>query len=144
MHKSIEKVLRVFLNILAIYLILDGAIHLLNIRLQSVANIWPASAFSYAILLNAIYASFVFLTALLILVAQANLNKYKNLVLTSSIWTIFHGSLLIYLSLTQNFANNFSNFPSLSVWLPFYNQYLLVEAILSFVYTGLVFIWIKK
>lgn len=142
MHK-IEKVLKVFLNVLAVYLILDGGVHLLNIRLQSVANIWLPSALSYATLLNAIYASFVFLTAGLMLGVQNSLNKYKNLIFISSFWAIFHGLLLIYLTSTQNFMHNFSGNPSLYVWMPFYNQYLLIEAVLSFVYAILVFIWIK-
>lgn len=144
MHKNFEKILRVFLNILAVYLILDGIIHLFNIRLQSVADVWPKSALSYAALLDMIYASFVFLAALLLLVVQKSLKKYQNLILASSIWAIFHGLLLIYLSFTQNFTDNFSNFPSLYIWMPFYDQYLLVEASLAFIYAILVFIWIKK
>lgn len=144
MHINLEKILRVSLNLLAVYLILDGAIHLLNIRLQSVANIWPSSALSYATLLNAIYASFVFLAVALILVAQTDLKKNKGLILASGIWAVFHGLLIIYLSSSQNFMNNFSNSPSLYVWMPFYNHYLFFEAFLSFVYAGLVFIWIKN
>ena len=144
MHKNFEKIFRVFLNVMAVYLILDGAIHLFNIRLQSVLNIWPKSALSYATLLDMIYASFVFLVAALLLIAQRSLKKYQSLILASSIWAIFHGFLLIYLSLSQNFTGNFSNFPSLFVWMPFYNQYLLAEAFLAFIYAILVFIWIKK
>lgn len=140
MHKKIEKTLRIFLTFLAIYLILDGGIHLFNIRLQSVTNIWPLSALSYASFINALYASFVFLTAGLVLTAQASLKKYKSLILVSGFWAIFHGLLLIYLSLTQNFP---LNLPSLYVWLPFYNLYLVAEALLSFIYATLVFIWIK-
>lgn len=144
MHINLEKILRVLLNILAVYLLVDGTIHLLNIRLQSVANIWPASSLSYATLLNAIYASFVYLAAVLIVVAQTALKKYKSLILASGIWSVFHGLLLIYLSSSQNFVNNFSNSPSLNMWMPFYNQYLLFEAVLSLVYAGLTFIWIKN
>ncbi len=135
--------MRIFLTILAMYLIGDGAIHLLNIRLGSVINIWPVSAVSYAVLLDSIYASFVFLIAALILVAQADLKKYKSLILVSGIWAIFHGTLLLYLNSTQNFGNDFFNHPSLLVWIPFYNQYLFFEALLSFVYAVVVFIWNK-
>lgn len=144
MHKKAEKILRLFLIVLAIYLIGDGIIHLLNIRLQSVTNVWVISALSYATLMNAIYASFVLLAAILVLVAQSALKKNQSLILASSIWAIFHGLLLIYLSSTQNFVNDFSNLPSLYVWIPFYNQYLLVEAFLSFIYAVIVFIWIKN
>lgn len=135
--------MRIFLTVLAMYLIGDGAIHLLNIRLGSVINVWPVSAVSYAILLDSIYASFVFLAAALILVAQTDLKKYESLILVSGIWSILHGILLLYLNSTQHFAHDFFNYPSLLVWMPFYNQYLLFEALLSFVYAIVVFIWNK-
>lgn len=144
MHKIVERLLRILLNFLVVYLILDGVIHLLNIRLQSVANIWPASAISYATLLDFIYASFVFLAAMLLLVAQKSLTKYKSLIFISSIWAVFHGLLLVRLSFTQDFMNKFAGLPSLYVWMPFYDQYLIIEAFLAFVYAALVFIWLKN
>ena len=63
MSKNLEQAIKLFSNLLATYLVVDGLLHLLSIRLQSVISIWPVSAISYAILLNSIYASFVFLTA---------------------------------------------------------------------------------
>lgn len=141
---NIEKLLRGYINLLGIYLIIDGAIHLFNIRLQSVVNVWPQSALSYATLLNVIYASFVFLAATLVFVAQKDLKKYKTLIMISAIWAFIHGLLLIFLSLTQNFSANFLILSSLSVWIPFYDQYLLLESFLAFVYVVLVFIWIKN
>lgn len=141
---QMQRLIRLILFFLALYLIGDGVIHLFNIRLNSVVGIWSNSAISYATLLNAIYASFVFLAAILILVVQFSLKKYKNLILASSIWALFHGLLLIYLTSTQNFLSNFSNLPSLYFWMPFYNQYLLFEAFLSFAYAILIFIWSKK
>lgn len=144
MHINLEKTLRRLLIVLAIYLIGDGIVHLSNTRLLSVIKTWPASALAYARLLDAMYASFVFLAALLMLIAQRSLKKYQTLIIASSIWAIFHGFLLIYLSSTQNFTDNFSGSPSLYVWIPFYNQYLLVEASLAFIYAILVFIWIKN
>lgn len=141
---KVEKIFRVFLIFLAVYLVGDGAIHLLNIRLQSVQNIWPQSALSYAVLLNAIYASFVFLAAILVLVVQKDLKKYKPLILSSGIWSLFHGLLLAHLILSQNFMESFSNYSSLYVWIPFYNQYLLFEAFLAFVYAILAFLYFKS
>lgn len=141
---KVEKFLRLFLVFLAVYLLFDGAIHLLNIRLQSVEHIWPQSALSYATLLNLIYASFVFLASILILFAQRDLKKYKTMIYASAFWAVFHGSLLIYLSLSQNFSHNFSNLSSLRVWLPFYDLYLLFEGVLACFYALFVFYWIKK
>lgn len=138
-----EKVLRFFLIFLAIYLLFDGGLHLLNIRLQSVEQLWPKSAFAYATLLNIIYASFVFLVSFLILSAQRDLKKYKSIILTSAFWALIHGSLLAYLSIAQDFRSYFVNLPSLYVWLPFYNQYLLFESILAYFFSLLVFLWMK-
>lgn len=139
-----DKILKFFLNFLAIYLIGDGAIHLFNIRLQSVGNIWPQSALSYAVLLNSIYASFVFLVAILAFTAQKDLKKYKNLIFASSFWAIFHGLLLIYLITSYNFLNSFQAYASLYLGMSFYNQYLLFEAILAFFYASLVWTWVKS
>lgn len=139
-----KKFIRAFLIALGIYLMADGVIHLLNLRLQSVTNIWPASALSYAKLLNLIYASFVFLASILVLVAQNNLKKYQTLIFSSAVWALFHGSLLIFLSLSEDFKNSFLNLPSLLVWISFYNQYLSVEAILAFLYALIIFVWIKE
>ncbi len=133
-----QKLLRFFLNFVAIYLILDGLIHLTSIRLQSVINVWPNSAIAYATLLDTIYASFVFLVALLIFVAQNDLKKYKKLILASAIWAFMYGFLLAFLVLNKDFTEDFSTFPSLHVWFPFYNHYLLFEASLAFVYGILV------
>jgi uncharacterized membrane protein YozB (DUF420 family) len=144
MYKIPDKQLRFFIIVLGIYLIGDGLIHLLNIKLGSVKGIWPQSAFSYAILLNSIYASFVFLVSSLILIAQKDLKKYKSLILVSSVWSVFHGGLLIYLSVTQNFMVSFYNLPSLYVWMSFYDKYLIFEALLAFAYALLVFLWIKN
>ena len=138
-----QNLLRFFLIFLALYLTSDGTIHLLNIRLISVTNIWPKSAISYATLLNAIYASFVFLAAILVFAAQKDLKKYKNLVFASVIWALIHGFLLTILSISQNFNQQFQAAPSLQVWFPFYNQYLLFEAILAFAYAAVGLLWLK-
>lgn len=138
-----QNLLRFFLIFAAIYLIVDGIIHFLNIRLSSVLGIWPKSAIVYATLLNTIYASFVFLVAILILAAQKDLQKNKTLIFYSAIWALFHGFLLVNLALTQNFNTDLSDFPSLLVYLPFYNQYLLFEALLAFSYGILVYLWFK-
>lgn len=138
-----ENLLRFFLNLGAIYLILDGAIHLINLKLASVMNIWPPSAISYATLMDTIYASFVFLVALLIFIVQKDLKKYKALIFISAIWALIHGFLLIFLSINWNFTKEWLRLPSLYVWLPFYKQYLLFESALAFVYSILVFLWLK-
>ncbi len=141
--RGIGNILRIFIILLAVYLIGDGLIHLFNIRLLSVAGVWPRSAISFGILMDGIYASFVFLAAILVFAVQRDLKKYKTLVIASSIWAILHGVLLIFLTTTNDFLASFQSLPSLYVWMPFYNQYLLFEAFLAFLYALLVFIWVK-
>lgn len=136
-----QKLLRPFLIFVAIYLIVDGLIHLFNIRLSQVWDVWPKSALSYATLLNLSYASFVFLAAGLLLIAQKDVKKYKAFLKVSAFWAFMHGGLLVYLSLTQDFAKNLSGIPSLYVWIPFYDQYLLFEAFLAFSYACVIFIY---
>ncbi len=138
-----QKLLRIYLNFGAVYLIFDGLIYLFNIRLASVVNVWPTSALSYARLLDTVYASFVFLAAILIFIAQRDLEKYKNLIFCSAIWAFFHGFLLVSFSLTKTFNNDLSLLPSLHIWIPFYSQFLLFEAALLFVYIVLVILWFK-
>ncbi len=139
----IQKLLRIFLNFGAVYLIFNGLVYLFNIRLASVENVWPISAIYYARLLDAIYASFVFLAAVLIFIAQKDLKKYKDLIFYSTIWAFFHGVLLIFLSLTQNFTKDSPSLPSLYIWIPFYSQFLLFEVLLLFIYIVLVVLWFK-
>lgn len=140
---KIERILRIFIIFLGIYLIFDGSIFLFNIKLQSVSKVWPASALSYATVVDSLCATFIYLAAALAFIVQKDLKKYKSIISISSIWTFFQGLLLIYLNSAQNLISNFSNLPSLSVWMPFYQQYLLFEAFLCFIYTGLVLIWLK-
>lgn len=139
-----EKTVRGFLIFGAFYLIFDGIIHFFNLRLFSTKYIWPDSAFSYATLLNMVYASFVFLTAAFVLIFQSDLKKYKNFIVVSALWAFFHAGLLIFLSIGQNLTMKAEGLPSLYVWSPFYNQYLLGEAGLLFIYASLVLIWIKR
>ncbi len=138
-----QKLLRIFLNLGAVFLIFNGLIYLFNIRLTSVINVWPQSAISYARLLDTVYASFVFLAAILIFIAQQDLEKYKKLIFYSTFWAFFHGLLLVNLSLTQNFTKDLTALPSLQVWFPFYSQFLLFEALLLFVYIVLVILWFR-
>lgn len=143
MHKRLEKVLKVLLIFGGCYFIFDGLLHFLGIKLQSVQS-WPESAIEYANLINIIYASFIFLAAIFIFVIQKDIQKYKNLIVLSSIWALFHGLLLIFLVWSNDYQHIFQNYPSLLVWLPVYREYLTINAILLFVYSVVVYFWSKK
>lgn len=139
-----EKMVRGFLIFGVFYLIFDGLLHFFNIRLFSVQDIWPQSAFSYATLLNMVYASFVFLAAGFAFLMQKDIKKYKNLIVLSAFWAFFHAILLIYLSITSNLIFSAKELPSLLVWSQFYNQYLLFESALLIAYSLVIFYWMKK
>lgn len=127
---SLGRLLRGFLLFGSIYLAVDGLVHITGIRLFDVRRLWAQDALSYAALLNHIYASFVFLAAAIAFEIQRDVKKYRNLIRISGIWALLQGLLLFYLSFNFDFALAFNFSPSLAVWLPFYNYYLWVEAML--------------
>lgn len=139
-----EKLLRGFLIFGGCYFIFDGLLHISGIKLLSVVGIWPWSATAYAHILNYLYASFIFLTAAFAFVVQKDLSKYRLLIIVSGIWACFHGLVLLFLVLTQNYQEIFQNLPSLLVWLPFYRGYLAFNAALLFIYSGTVYYWMKN
>lgn len=143
MHKNIQKILRGILIFGFFYLIFDTVLYFSNIRLSNVFSVWPESAVSYATLVNKAFGSFTFLTALIVFELQRNLSKYRNLVMLVAVWAFLHGVILLYLSLSNDYLKIFANSPSLYVWFPFYDQYLILEAVLLFVFSLVVFIWVK-
>ena len=140
MHISLEKFLKSFLIFGGIYFIFDGLLHLLGIKLTSV-NDWPQSAKVYASLINILYASFIFLVAVIIFIIQKDLQKYKNIVLLSAIWALFHGVTLLYLVWNNDYQQVFKNYDSLLVWLPVYREYLTLNSVLLFAYSITVYFW---
>lgn len=138
----IEKILRFFLIFGGGYFLFDALLHFLGIKLSSVVGVWPESSISYGSLINYIYASFVILAALIAFILANNLKKYKSIIGFSAIWALFHAALLLFLVLTQNYQQIFKDLPSLLVWLPFYREYLALNAIVLLTYSGVVYIWL--
>lgn len=143
MPKLVEKVLRGFLICAGMYFIFDGLLHFSGLKLASVNSVWPQSATSYAQLLNYIYASFICLAGAIALFIQRDLKRYKGLIILTGIWAVIHGLILLFLVSNQNYQQIFQNLPSLLVWLPFYKEYLIVNAVLLFGYSGVVYFWSK-
>lgn len=138
-----EKLLKGFLIFGGAYLIFDALLHLSNIKLSTVSN-WPFSATAYGNLINYIYASFVLLAGGFSFIIQNDLKKYKQLVLFSALWAIFHGIILLFLVWSNNYQQIFQSSPSLLVWLPFYREYLTFNALLLFIYSAVVHFWQKS
>lgn len=143
MHKKWEWIIRGLLIFGGCYLIFDGLLHLLGIKLSSVKD-WSEPAIAYASLINMLYGSFAFLAALFSFIIQKDLKKYKSLAVASSIWATFHGVLLLFLIWTNNYQIIFQNSPSLLVWLPIYREYLTINAVLLFTYSISVYFWQKS
>lgn len=141
-----EKILRIYLQITSLYLLGDGLVHVFDIKLINVLD-WPQAPLVYSRFIGHLYGLFASLAALLGVEASRNLKKYKNFLYIVSVWLLVYGVHLIYISLTTDFQSLFKNTPSIFVWIPFYNAYLIFEALLCFIFAILVFLWrrsIKK
>ena len=143
MGKSTEKLLRLCLILWCFYLLFEATLYFFSFRLGDIQDVWPTSAIVYSRLLEKILGSLFVLIAVMTYFVQKDLNKYKTFIKVSAIWSLFHGSLLIFLGLTQNYVATFLKYPSLYVWFPFYNQYVILEGIVLIGYSVLVYLWLK-
>lgn len=139
----IEKLLKWFLVIAGFYMILDGLIHIFDIKLIEVSA-WPQSAFIYSKFIGNLYGEFVIFVGILAMEVSRNLEKYRNLLYLAAFWSLLYSAVLLYNALTIDFVNVFSQTPSLYVWMPFYNFYLFFEGGLLLLAAVLIFIWHKK
>lgn len=130
--------------ILAVYLLFESVLYFSDVRLISVKGIWPASAISYSSLINKVLGSAFLLIAIVAVEVGRNLNKYKTFLKLSGWWAVFHGGVLIFLSLTNNYSALFSMLPSLQVFFPYYNQFLILEGLVSICYGLAVYLWMKN
>lgn len=140
---NIRNFLKWYLFFASIYLISDGLIHVFDVKLIDAA-FWPAPALIYAKFIGNLYGGFAILAGLLGIEASRNLEKYTHLLYIAAIWSLTYGGYLFYSSLTINFVSIFSDSPSIYLWMPFYNYYLLFEAGLLFILSTLVFLWSKE
>lgn len=144
MHINLSKILKLVLIFWSVYAFFEASLYISNIRLMDVSIVWSSQALTYAKLMGPILGSTFLLISIVAFKASKNLEKYKDFIKISGIWAIFHGGLLIYLALIQDNAGIFSPNPSLFAWIPFYNQYLVLEGVMLFLYSLLIFLWVKK
>lgn len=143
MRRKVQFVLKVMLLFGAIYLFIDGLIHFFDIKLLDIGNSWPASALVYAHLLDKVAGVFIFFMAAAAFIFYRNLNKYRELIYLSAGLALFLGLTFIYLGISIDYANAFLGASSLSFWLPFYGQYLILEAAVLLFYSIVVFMWFR-
>lgn len=140
---KIQNILKWYLLFSSIYLLGDGLVHVFDIKLISVLS-WPEAPLVYSKYIGHLFGAFAILASLFGIESQRDVTKYRNFLYIVAIWSLFYGSYLIYTSLTVPFSKIFSNSPSVFVWIPFYNYYLIFEACLLFTFSLLVFIWRRK
>lgn len=144
MAKNIEKILRVILIFGCLYFLFEAILYLFNVRLLDVGTNWPESAKVYAKLVNEVLGSFEILISVLCFEVQTDLKKYSRLIKMSGIWSLIHAAILVILVLNNDFVSIFIGRPSLYVWVPFYNQYVIFEAGLLVFYSLIVYVWSRK
>lgn len=137
---TLEKTIKALLTFGALYLLIDSAVHLSNIRLTDVGVEWPTSALSFSGFMSQIYASLGFLVAFLGWEIQKDLKKYKSLLFILGIWAIFHGSYLFFRTM-DGLTSSFEGIPSLVVWLPFYTFLTTLESIILLIFGTIVILW---
>lgn len=140
MHKIFKKILSVMLLVWSFYAFFEAFLYLSHIRLVGIKSSWPADALSYSSLLEGIVGSLFLLIGAVAFIVSKNLDKYRGFIKISGVWTLFHGGLLIFLGLTQDYLNTFMA-PSLYVWFPFYDQYLVIEGIALIGYSVIVYLY---
>lgn len=144
MHTNLSRVLKTVLLFWSVYSFIEACLYLSNIRLTDVSTNWPSQALAYSKLMGPILGSTFLLISVVAFAASRNLDKYKDFIKISAVWAIFHGGLLIYLAIKQDNAGIFTPALSLHAWIPFYNQYLILEGLVLFFYSSLIFLWMKK
>ncbi len=144
MGKKIEKLLRLVIILLGLYLLFESFLYFFDIRLMDVKAVWSSQAIVYAKLIEEVLGStFLFIAVIILFEVQKNMLKYKNFIKISALWALLHGILLIYLSFSQNYIEVFKSFPSLMVWFPLYDKYVAFEGIVIICFSMLVYLWIK-
>lgn len=140
---KIEYFLKWYLMAVSIYLILVGLIYFFDVKLLDAIS-WPYPALVYSKFIGNLYGEFAILAGLFGIEASRNLEKYRNFLYITAVWSLVYASYLLYSSSMINFADIFSQTPSVYLWVPVYNYYLLFEAGLLFILSILIFLWGKK
>jgi hypothetical protein len=141
MQKKWETILKTYLIFGGLYMIGDALIHIMDFRLVNVEGIWPQSAVIYGKFMGHIYGAFVLCLAIFSFEVRRDIQKYRKIIYAGAIWSIFYGLFLIYTGLSTDLMGNFRAFPSLYMWLSFYNYVLVFEGLILVIYSIIVYCW---
>ena len=140
---KIEMILKWYLRFTSIYLILDGFLHIFDIKLTDALD-WPEYALVYSSQMNHLFGSFAILAGLFGVEASRDLHKYRNFLYIAAVWILGYGIYLIYSALAIDFTGIFAEYPSVYAWMPFYNSYLIFEAGLCFTLATFIYFYKQK
>lgn len=141
---KIETILKWYILVTSVYLLADAVVHILDFKLVDVILTWPEQAVVYSKFIGHLYGFFAILAAVFGIEAQRDIKKYKNFIYLTAVWLVFYGINLLSTGLGADFSEMFASEPSIYVWLPSYNLYLVFESALCFIFAGLTFAWWKS
>lgn len=144
MRLPIKTVLKWYLLFTSLYLLADGVIHILNLKFTNIADNWSPDLIIFAQYMSQLYGLFGILIALFGIEVSRNLAKYKNFLYISAVWGVVYAGLLVYYALSVNYPVIFKNTPSIYFWIPFYNGYILFEALLLLILSFLIYLYRKN
>lgn len=144
MRKNLPKLVRAYLIFGAFYMLVESLVHFSNVKLLSVNSIWPKTAVTFTAFMSILYASTALFLSAFLLILQTNIQKYQQLIRFIALYALFHGGLMLVASFNSPFDQIYKGLPSLALWIPYYNFYLIFEAMLLFGFTILVYFWQKN
>lgn len=141
---NLNKIVRAYLIFGGIYMLAEALIHFSGVKLTDVGILWSKDSLTFSSWVSTLYGSTTLFLSMLLLYIQHNVHENKKIIKVLAFYALFHGVLVTYASLTIRFDEIFQDLSSLSFWLPSYNVYLLLEALLLFVFALLVYLWSKN
>lgn len=142
--KNIERIIRIYLLIGTLYFFGEALIHIFSLRLVDIQTAWPREAVVYSRWMTGFYGGLALFIASLLFVIRQNIQQYKHILYCIAVYAALHASFLLYAAATVDFDTIYSNFPSLSFWIPLYNSFLIIEAVLLYAYTIIIICWYTK
>jgi len=126
-----------------IFMSLETLYHFSGIRISGTESVWPHSAVKFSQFLMFLWASVsLFLTGYLFFL-QKQLQQYRDLIVWTGLFAIFHGFLLWWCA-SQNYEA-IMPLTTLYFWNPFYSIQLIIEgSILIIIGLYIVYGWQKK
>jgi len=119
-----------------VFMLAESVFHFSALRISGARQLWPTSAWYYALLFNWLWASASLLIAIVLYYLQRDARRYRDLIGAVSWFGLFHAGVLTYFS-TVSIEQKLI-LPSLYVWNPYYSVQLRLEAAVLVVFFAVV------